>query len=139
MAIWQGLKRFGLQPKIMPKSSGDGPGTKCEGCEELLVKKTLDENLGVCPHCDYHHKIPVRRRAEILLDQGTFEERYGNLVSNDPLSFKALKSYEEKFSRYRKVLKEPDALLCGTGKLSGRKVAFAASDGFLHKEQWVQL
>ncbi|MHC4871410.1 MAG: acetyl-CoA carboxylase, carboxyltransferase subunit beta [Planctomycetota bacterium] len=130
MAIWQGLKRFGLQPKIMPKSSGDGPGTKCEGCEELLIKKTLDENLGVCPHCDYHHKITARRRAELTLDEGSFEERYENIVSKDPLDFKALKSYTEKMSRYQKMTKEPDALLCGTGLLDGRKVAFAASDGF---------
>ncbi len=130
MGILKGLKEFGLKPKTMPITSGDGHGTKCENCAELLMKKTLDDNLGVCPHCDYHHKVSARRRIEITLDENSFEERYSNIISKDPLKFKALKTYDEKINRYRKLTGEPDALVCGVGAIEGRKVAIAASDGF---------
>jgi acetyl-CoA carboxylase carboxyl transferase subunit beta len=127
---WDGLQRFGLPRRPQPTRSADGHATKCEGCGEILMKKTLGDNLGVCPHCDHHHRISARRRMEITLDEDSFEERYANLISKDPLSFRALKSYRDKLERYWRETGEPSSLLCGMGALAGHRVAFAASDGF---------
>jgi acetyl-CoA carboxylase carboxyl transferase subunit beta len=131
MAIsWDGLKQFGLPRRAQPTTAGDGPATKCESCGQMLIKKTLAVHLGVCPHCDYHHRLSARRRMEILLDEDSFEERYRELVSVDPLDFHARKSYRESLQKYWKETGEPSSLLCGVGALEARPVAFAASDGF---------
>lgn len=131
MAIsWDGIKRLGLPLKKQPKVSGDGPATKCEACNEMLIKKTLDDNLGVCQLCGYYHRLPARRRAEITLDTGSFEERYANLISGNPLNFTARTSYPEKLNRYWRATGEASAFLAGTGTITGRRVVFGASDGF---------
>ncbi|MBN1257118.1 MAG: acetyl-CoA carboxylase, carboxyltransferase subunit beta [Planctomycetes bacterium] len=116
--------------RTQPGPGEDGPGTKCENCQELLIKKTLNENLGICPLCNHHHRITARRRMEITLDEGTFEERYYNLISKDPLNFHAVKSYRDKLNQYWHATGEPSSMLCGTGELLGRPVALAISDGF---------
>jgi len=127
---WDGLRRLGLPKREQTSGGGKAHATKCEGCGEILMKKTLDEDLGVCGHCDHHHRISARRRMEITLDPDSFEERYRNLLSVDPLQFRARKSYQDKLQQYWKATGEPDSFLCGFGALEGRKVAFGASDGF---------
>jgi acetyl-CoA carboxylase carboxyl transferase subunit beta len=48
--------------------------TKCEACGATLYKKELKENLGVCPKCGHHHRMPAAERVEMLADAGTFQE-----------------------------------------------------------------
>ena len=43
------LKRLRIPKRQQPATTGDGPATKCEACGEILIKKTLEENLSVCP------------------------------------------------------------------------------------------
>ena len=127
---WDGLKKLRLPLKQQSTKPGDGPGTKCEGCGELLLKKTLDENLGVCAQCGYHHCISARRRINMLIDAGTFEERYRTLMSSDPLNFKGMKSYRSKLEESYRQTGEPSEMLVGLGNLDGRRVAVGASDNF---------
>ena len=44
--------------------------TKCVHCETQLLKSDLEENMMVCPHCDYHYKISARKRIKQLIDEG---------------------------------------------------------------------
>ncbi|MHC4887724.1 MAG: acetyl-CoA carboxylase carboxyltransferase subunit beta, partial [Planctomycetota bacterium] len=99
-------------------------------CDEILFKKTLQENLGICPHCDHYHRLSARRRMEVTIDEGTFEERYGNLISKDILSFKGAKSYTSKLEESWKKTGETSAMLVGTGQVMNHPVAFGASDSF---------
>ena len=39
---------------------------KCFNCDTQLLKKELDNNLMVCPHCDYHFRINARTRISQL-------------------------------------------------------------------------
>src|SRR5262245_45690122 len=48
--------------------------TKCPSCDAFVYHKRLRRNLGVCPECNYHFRLPVRQRLEQLLDEGSFEE-----------------------------------------------------------------
>ena len=38
------------------------------------AKKDLDNNLNVCPNCDYHFRINARTRIAQLFDEDSFEE-----------------------------------------------------------------
>ena len=35
---------------------------KCPGCGETVFSKLVEEGLMVCPDCNYHYTIPVRKR-----------------------------------------------------------------------------
>lgn len=127
---WDGLKKLGLPLKKQSQTTGDGPGTKCQGCGELLLKKTLVENLGVCMQCDFHHRIGARHRMRLMIDEGSFDERYSNLISKDPLNFTGVKSYRSKLEESCRKTGESSALLTGIGNIEGRRIAFGASDSF---------
>ncbi len=48
--------------------------TKCVHCETQILKSELEDNMMVCPHCDYHYRINAKKRLEQLLDKGSFQE-----------------------------------------------------------------
>lgn len=127
---WEGLKRFGLPKREQARPGEEGPATKCLMCKEILFKKTLHDNLGICPHCEYYHRLSARRRMEITLDEGSFQERYSNLISKDPLSFQGAKSYASKLKESWQKTGEASAMLVGTGRIMNHPVAFGASDSF---------
>ena len=40
----------------------EGLWVKCEGCRQIIWKKDLEENLNVCPKCNYHFRIDSQER-----------------------------------------------------------------------------
>ena len=48
--------------------------TKCVHCDTQILKSELEENLMVCPHCDYHFRINATTRIKQLFDEGSFED-----------------------------------------------------------------
>ena len=45
----------------------EGLWTKCPKCETMVFDKELDENLKVCPKCNYHFPIGSRERIHSLV------------------------------------------------------------------------
>ncbi|HSM03956.1 MAG TPA: acetyl-CoA carboxylase, carboxyltransferase subunit beta [Longimicrobiales bacterium] len=101
---------------------------KCEGCGEILYREKLAQNLNVCPHCDFHFRIPADEYLEVLLDPGSFEEHDAHLRSADPLGFKDLKAYADRIDAAEKKVGRNDAVVSGTGTLDGMDVAIAVMD-----------
>ncbi len=130
MAIfgWGGLKNINKKSQTPRPELGTGPATKCEGCGEILMKKALEDHLGVCPRCDHHHYISAHRRIEVLLDDDTFVERDTDLVSSDPLNFKAVKSYKDSLQAAIRNTEMLSAMVSGTGNLFDRKIAIGVTD-----------
>jgi acetyl-CoA carboxylase carboxyl transferase subunit beta len=105
---------------------------KCPECSEVYLKKKLEENLKVCPHCDLHMKLRARDRVKFLFDEGTFTEETDNLTSLDSLHFSDSKPYPERISAATEKSGENSAVLIGQGKINGIKVASAIMDfGYL--------
>ena len=63
----------------------EGLWLKCEGCSQIIWKKTLEENGQVCPQCEYHFRVDARTRLTLLFDGGAYEEVDASLTSTDPL------------------------------------------------------
>ena len=59
-------------------------------------KKDLEHNLMVCPVCDYHFRISARERIKLVIDEGTFEEKFSNIKGTDPLEFVDTKPYQKR-------------------------------------------
>src|ERR1039458_3123035 len=65
----------------------EGLWTKCPKCETMVFDKELDENLKVCPKCEFHFPISARERIHSLVETCTFEEMDAEMTSVDPLKF----------------------------------------------------
>src|SRR3989338_4386796 len=85
--------------RLKKKDIPNGLWTKCEGCSEALYNKTLDENLKVCPKCNYHFVLGAYERISTILDKDTFQEYDKDMQSSDPLHFKGPKTYIEKLEQ----------------------------------------
>lgn len=105
-----------------------GLWTKCQNCRETLYSKDLEKNNSVCPKCNHHFRISANRRLELLLDEGSFEEFDGNMVSTDFLDFKDSKSYQERIDAAVAKGGSKDAVICGEGKIDGTPVQMAVFD-----------
>jgi acetyl-CoA carboxylase carboxyl transferase subunit beta len=106
----------------------EGLWTKCEECGEIIYNKTLEENLKVCPKCDYHFSLTAHERIQQMVDSGTFQEFDSQLRSGDPLEFKGPKSYKEKMQLDQVATKLPEAAVGGEGKLNGKRVVIVVTD-----------
>lgn len=95
---------------------------KCNGCEEIIYGKELELNNRVCPLCQYHFKLAVHERINLLIDDQTFIEYDKNIKSDDPLSFRDLKRYEDRLKNARSETGLEDALVSGEGKINGQDV-----------------
>ena len=108
----------------------DGLWMRCPGCEETLYRKTVVENLDVCPKCEYHFRIGARRRIEILADTGTFEELFGDILPADPLEFNWRgTSYRQYLDDYQKRTGSTEAVMTGIAYIRGLRVALGVMDG----------
>ena len=58
---------------------------KCNQCGEILQADKLEENMHVCPLCDYHYRISAYERIAVMTDENSFEEISPDLISNNPL------------------------------------------------------
>ena len=105
-----------------------GLWTKCEACGQLLYNKALEENLKVCPKCDFHFPLTAQERLTLLIDAGTFEEWDAQLAPTDPLQFQGPKSYAEKIKEDQQLCQMRDACLTGSGALDGHPVVFGVTD-----------
>ncbi len=104
----------------------EGLWLKCEHCTQIIWRKTLDENLQVCPKCGHHFRIDARGRLDMLFDEGAYEELDKNLVSTDPLSFVDSKTYKDRLKGMQESTSLPDAVICGSGTMLARPVVICA-------------
>lgn len=114
--------------RIRKKDIPDGLWTKCPGCSETLYNKTIEENLRVCPKCDYHFGLGAYERMNILIDPQTFREYDRDMVSGDPLEFKGPKTYKEKLASDQAATGLKDAVVSGEGLLETKPVIIAVTD-----------
>jgi acetyl-CoA carboxylase carboxyl transferase subunit beta len=105
----------------------EGLWMKCESCRAIVFRKDLEENLLVCPKCQFHFRMNAKRRLELLLD-GKWTEHDGGMVSTDPLKFVDTKPYASRIKDAQKKLGLNDAVITAEGQLNGRPVICCAME-----------
>jgi acetyl-CoA carboxylase carboxyl transferase subunit beta len=109
----------------------EGLWTKCDECGEAIFQTVLEENLWTCPHCDHHFRVPAKVYLGFLADPGSFEERFANLVSGDPLEFRDAKMrYPDRIKHAQKETGLKDAALSGVATVGGKPVSLTLMDFF---------
>jgi acetyl-CoA carboxylase carboxyl transferase subunit beta len=121
-----------LPPKIQHTDPADrrsvpeGLWTKCPSCETVLYKTDLDQNLGVCPKCEHHHRISARARLNGFLDAEGRYEIGQEVVPTDALRFKDSRKYPERIKEAMETTGETDALVVMGGNVMGIEVVVAS-------------
>jgi len=109
----------------------EGLWMKCESCRAIVFRKDLEENLFVCPKCQFHFRVNAKKRLELLLD-GKWTEHDAGMVSTDPLKFVDTKPYAKRIKDAQKKLGMNDAVITAEGKLNGKPVICCAMEfGFI--------
>jgi acetyl-CoA carboxylase carboxyl transferase subunit beta len=114
------------KPRVAPterKTRMDGLWSKCESCSEIVYTQDLEKNWNVCPICGHHSGLSARRRLELTLDDGSFEEFDASLTSTDPLQFTDSKRYRDRIRASLKAGGDRDAFLSGLGRVEGHLVS----------------
>jgi acetyl-CoA carboxylase carboxyl transferase subunit beta len=125
---WLRKAKKGLKPQQRRRELPDGLWTKCEDCGEILYHKELERNLWTCSKCSYHFRISARAYIAILVDEGTFVERFSEVVSTDPLKFKDAKRYSDRLKRAREETGLSEAVICGEGRIEEHPCVLAIMD-----------
>ena len=104
----------------------EGLWVKCPSCESVLYKSDLEQNLNVCPHCDFHQRIGARARLQTFLDEDSAQELAAEVVPTDALKFRDSRKYPERLKEATKTTGETDALVVMRGTVCAIPVVAAA-------------
>jgi acetyl-CoA carboxylase carboxyl transferase subunit beta len=102
--------------------------TRCPSCDAFVYHKRLKRNLGVCPECNYHFRLPVRERLAQLLDEGSFNDMSSQISPVDPLGFADSKPYSARLEEAQRKTGNPEGALYGTATIGGNPIVLAAMD-----------
>ena len=76
------------------RSIPEGLWIRCDVCSSILFRRSVENNLGVCPECQHHFRIGAQERIEQLVDPETFVQFDETLSPEDPLNFVDVKPYK---------------------------------------------
>ena len=110
------------------RSVPEGLWEKCDRCGAVLYRTELEQNLEVCPKCNFHRPIRARARLAAFLDPGGTVEIGASLGPTDVLKFKDQKKYVDRIKAAQKGTGERDALVTLQGRLKGRDIVASAFD-----------
>jgi len=120
------------QAAAPPKPGTDVQWTRCPSCDAFVYYKRLQRNLGVCPECNYHFRIPVATRLEQLLDEGSFEDLSGDLEPLDALGFADSKPYAQRIEEAQRKTGYREGLTYGKATVGGKPLVVAVMNfGFV--------
>lgn len=114
--------------KITAKEIADNLWSKCPNCGQMLFTKELEKSNYVCTKCGHHLRLAVKKRLEMLFDNGEYREIALPKLREDPLNFKDSKKYTDRLKTYRKNTGEDDAVKVAQGEIGGITCVIAAMD-----------
>jgi acetyl-CoA carboxylase carboxyl transferase subunit beta len=101
---------------------------KCTHCNELIHANELEKNRYCCPKCEYHYRLPITERIKSLSDADTFIPLFSNLQAVDALNFVDTEPYLERLKNAKEKSVSNEAIVVGTCKLDGKKIALGIFD-----------
>lgn len=110
-----------------------GVWEKCPKCSCALYQPEMECNLFVCSECKHHLRIGARQRLKMFLDKKPApHEVASQILADDVLKFKDIKTYKDRLQAARKKTHEKDAMVVMKGSLRGLPVVTAAFEfGFM--------
>ena len=101
---------------------------KCTHCNELIHANELEQNQHCCPKCDYHYRLTALQRIELLVDAGSFKEKFTEIKPVDPLDFVDSENYQKRLDKAQEKTARDEAIAVGVCTLQGMSVALGVLD-----------
>ena len=127
------IKKFGesikrnINKKFPTKSERESSAwTSC--CKGPILKKELEENLFVCPHCNKHHRISPKQRFDIIFGKTNYQILKTPIPKDDPLGWKDTKSYKDRLKDARNKTNQECAVMIAKGNLNGIELTVGATN-----------
>ena len=98
---------------------------KCEACGHTDIRENFNKTHNVCPTCDYHRRIRAIDYINILLDEGSIEEKDSDLRSVDPLTFP---EYPVRLKKALTNAGDSDAIITASGTMEKMPVNLGVMD-----------
>jgi acetyl-CoA carboxylase carboxyl transferase subunit beta len=117
------IRTSGISDK---KNVPEGLWAKCGDCDAIIYRAELERNQEVCTKCDFHMRMPARRRLEQFFDEEDLTEIAENIESEDILKFRDDKKYRDRLNQAQKQTGEKDALIVMQGTVKGVAMVAAA-------------
>ena len=115
-----------IKALVQPKEVPENFWVKCRGCNEMLFHRQLEENLQVCPRCDYHMPLTCKNRLKALFDGGYYEEiAINDGTALDPLKFRDKRKYLDRIREARSKTGLQDAISLACGKVNRLEIITA--------------
>lgn len=89
---------------------------RCKKCGAVIATAELEETLFVCPRCGDYYEIDSMTRIRMLVDPGSFEERYTDIPFDNICDYPG---YEEKFRQEQIKSGASEAIRTGTATIGG--------------------
>jgi acetyl-CoA carboxylase carboxyl transferase subunit beta len=124
---WLSRVRSGI-PFLPKRQTTENLWHKCVKCGTMVFLKEWEDNLRVCPRCDFHDRIGWRSRFGQVFDDGEYELLPAPEVREDPLRFKDTKRYTERLKAARSSTDLRDALVNARGSIEGRRAIVGVQD-----------
>ncbi len=102
---------------------------KCPKCKEMLIGRDWEKNLKVCPRCNYHFRLSAYERIDLLVDEGSFVEVDGDIISVDPLKFVSRsEAYATELVEKREAVGLNEGVVIGHATVETMPLALAVMD-----------
>jgi len=124
---WLSRVRNGI-PFLPKRQTAETLWHKCGKCGTMVFLKEWEDNLRVCPRCEFHDRIGPKLRFEYVFDDGKHELLPMPEVREDPLKFRDTKRYTDRLKDARSKTGERDALQNARGRISGQEAIVAVQD-----------
>ncbi|MEI6807547.1 MAG: acetyl-CoA carboxylase, carboxyltransferase subunit beta [bacterium] len=116
------------QQKVVVEKKED-VWVKCPSCSAHIFKEEWETSFMVCSKCNHHDRMTCDERLAMLLDAGSFEERYGKVTTSDPLKFAdATGTYAAKIEATKQQTGLLEAVKSGRGAVNGTKIVISVMD-----------
>lgn len=123
---WLNKLRPKIRALVRKTEVPDNLWDKCPSCTQMIFHRELESNNRVCPHCNHHLRLDVKRRLELLFDNGKYQRIDLPKTPMDPLRFRDKKKYTDRLKDAQSKTGEQDAIIVAHGKIEGLPVVIAA-------------
>ena len=125
MAAWFRKEKKPRQPRGEKLEIPPDVWEKCEACGHTDIREKFIRNMNVCPNCDYHRRIRANDYLNILLDEGSIDEKDQDLRSVDPLNFP---DYPARLKKALTNAGDSDAIVTASGLMDKMPVNLGVMD-----------
>ncbi len=106
-------------------SAPEGLWLKCPKCGEVVYRDDVKAHGYVCPKCEGYFRIGTRTRIRMVADQGTFQEWFTDLETENLLEYPG---YEEKIADLQEKTKLHEAVTVGKCMVNGLETVLGVCD-----------